>query len=307
MPWDALPTIVYDIGYYNIGTRHSAEDYAIGDALNKVPLSFSRLGQLLAGAVPLNSDNPGLEQNLVNFAELDEADESDAAKLAAIQSELFADVADLGNIATGLWIPTAPDDLTPRPFPFQVSCAPNAEFQGGGRRQQTQTTNACVPTVLPDEKIGVFGAFKTPNLRNVKFTGPYFHTGGQMNLRQVFELYKRAANFPNINFNNIADRLGPFALTPEDESSTIEFLETGLTDWDVAHQEGKFDHPQVCVPYGQDAEGATVLMSVPATGQKGSEDRLQTFEEQMKGITAGRINTMQDPCDMEYADGSTPL
>jgi hypothetical protein len=43
------------------------------------------------------------------------------------------------------------------------------------------------------------GAFKAPSLRNVELTGPYFHTGSYLTLRQVVDFYLRGGDFPNTN------------------------------------------------------------------------------------------------------------
>jgi cytochrome c peroxidase len=43
------------------------------------------------------------------------------------------------------------------------------------------------------------GAFKAPSLRNVELTGPYFHTGSYLTLRQVVDFYMRGGDFPNTN------------------------------------------------------------------------------------------------------------
>lgn len=40
------------------------------------------------------------------------------------------------------------------------------------------------------------GNFKAPQLRNVELTGPYFHTGSYLTLRQVTEFYLRGGDFP---------------------------------------------------------------------------------------------------------------
>src|SRR5260370_7583269 len=42
----------------------------------------------------------------------------------------------------------------------------------------------------------VSGLFMTPSLRNVEFTGPYFHDGGQATLEQVVDFYARGGAFP---------------------------------------------------------------------------------------------------------------
>jgi hypothetical protein len=46
------------------------------------------------------------------------------------------------------------------------------------------------------------GAFKAPQLRNVEMTGPYFHTGSYLTLRQVVDFYMRGGDFPITNAEN---------------------------------------------------------------------------------------------------------
>jgi cytochrome c peroxidase len=46
------------------------------------------------------------------------------------------------------------------------------------------------------------GAFKAPPLRNVELTGPYFHTGSYLTLRQVVDFYMRGGDFPLTNAEN---------------------------------------------------------------------------------------------------------
>jgi hypothetical protein len=43
------------------------------------------------------------------------------------------------------------------------------------------------------------GAFKAPALRNVELTGPFFHTGSFLTLRQVVDFYFRGGDFPDTN------------------------------------------------------------------------------------------------------------
>jgi len=43
------------------------------------------------------------------------------------------------------------------------------------------------------------GNFKAPQLRNVELSGPYFHTGSYLTLRQVTEFYLRGGDFPVTN------------------------------------------------------------------------------------------------------------
>ena len=46
------------------------------------------------------------------------------------------------------------------------------------------------------------GAFKAPSLRNVEVTGPYFHTGSHLTLRQVVDFYLKGGDFPLTNAEN---------------------------------------------------------------------------------------------------------
>jgi hypothetical protein len=46
------------------------------------------------------------------------------------------------------------------------------------------------------------GHVKVPQLRNVELTGPYFHTGSYLTLRQVVDFYMRGGDFPLTNAEN---------------------------------------------------------------------------------------------------------
>jgi len=48
-------------------------------------------------------------------------------------------------------------------------------------------------------RVGRMGAFKAPQLRNVELTGPYFHSGSYLTLRQVIDFYMRGGDFPITN------------------------------------------------------------------------------------------------------------
>ena len=43
-------------------------------------------------------------------------------------------------------------------------------------------------------RVAVDGAFKTPTVRNVGLTAPYFHNGGYKNLEELVEFYNRGGN-----------------------------------------------------------------------------------------------------------------
>ena len=113
------------------------------------------------------------------------------------------------------------------------------------------------PPVL--ERQAIHGNFKAPNLRNVRFTGPYFHNGDSATLREVVEFYTRGGNFPNTNLADLdPDIVGiPGLRFPEFLPSAqrniqdlVNFVSQGLTDERVALEKGPFDHPQLLVPNG---------------------------------------------------------
>ncbi len=195
--------------------------------------------------------------------------------------------------ANGLQIPTSAADLTPRPWVLALACGPG--LVGGGNANNNPIRN-CVPNVIPGERLLRNGAFKAQGLRNVKFTGPYLHNGAKMNLRQVVEFYKTAGHMTTLNFNNLDAGLRIFNLGLADEASLVEMMETGLTDWRVAYEEDKFDHPEICVPHGHSTTGETILAGIPAVGSSGNTGVLQTFEDQVTGTTAGRTHTLGDDC-----------
>ena len=121
------------------------------------------------------------------------------------------------------------------------------------------------------------GTFKTPPLRNVALTAPYFHNGGMGTLEQVVDFYSRGGDVAN------AERdpdLRPVGLSAQEQGELVAFLKA-LTDPRVREQSAPFDHPQLFVPAGAqtradgsiltDAEGRAMdcFKEVPMTGAGG--------------------------------------
>ena len=118
------------------------------------------------------------------------------------------------------------------------------------------------------------GAFKTPSLRNVALTAPYFHNGGQLSLRQVVDFYSRGGDFANPQ-----KAISDLGLTDAEKDSVVAFLEA-LTDPRVANAAAPFDHPQLFVPVGaqtrpdgsvitENGRAVDCFKEVPATGSSG--------------------------------------
>ncbi|WP_394839442.1 hypothetical protein LVJ94_21380 [Pendulispora rubella] len=99
------------------------------------------------------------------------------------------------------------------------------------------------------------GAFKTPQLRNIKLTAPYFHNGGKATLTDVVNFYAQGGDF-----SNPSSRLRAINFLPGEAAALVDFLTNGLTDCRTENERAPFDHPSLTVPNGP---------SLPAVGADG--------------------------------------
>ena len=130
------------------------------------------------------------------------------------------------------------------------SCHGGAAFTGaaivGGNGTAFANTGV-TPTAAdggrqPENK----GKFKTPTLRNVELSGPYFHNGRYLTLRQVVEFYNRGGDVANADMDS---QVRPLGLSSTQKANLVEFL-LGLTDERVRFERAPFDHPSLNVPNG---------------------------------------------------------
>jgi cytochrome c peroxidase len=101
------------------------------------------------------------------------------------------------------------------------------------------------------------GAFKTPSLRNVGLTSPYFHNGGKATLEDVVDFYNRGGDFAN---PEKAKRIRPLSLSAKEKTALVDLLKNGLTDCRVEMEQAPFDHPSLDLPNSP---------SLPAVGAAG--------------------------------------
>jgi hypothetical protein len=101
----------------------------------------------------------------------------------------------------------------------------------------------------PANRVAVDGAFKTPHLRNIELTGPYFHNGGFKTLLEVVELYDRGGNFCRFNFPDLDPDILFLGLRAAEEEGLVRFM-IALTDERVREKQGPFDHPELLIPNG---------------------------------------------------------
>ncbi|MBI5363102.1 MAG: hypothetical protein HZA53_07965 [Planctomycetes bacterium] len=212
----ATGSAIFDKGIYNIGVRPSSEDLGRGnnDPFG-FPLSLAALGLRNAGfPVGVFSNQAPPVQPLPPY-------------LAPYANGLPVGLA-FPNIMLPIFLPDT-ISRTPDIFVF-----PSGTFPNPNRVART-------------------GTFKVPQLRNIELTGPYFHNGGALTLRQVVDFYSRGGDFP---ITNAADR-DPLIVdlhvnfgalfTDADKAALVDFL-LSLTDARVKFERAPFDHPEIVVP-----------------------------------------------------------
>ncbi|MFI3121605.1 MAG: cytochrome c peroxidase [Methylococcaceae bacterium] len=146
----------------------------------------------------------------------------------------------------------------------------------------------------------VDGGFKTPTLRNIALTPPYFHNGGYSNLRQVVEFYARGGSRRDkslaVNgYTGDTSGTGPLGKnaipvagadfgsnvdffvrdiksTDQQIDAIVAFMQT-LTDENVRCDASVFDHPELFVFNGhtamdsnKDKKADDILAKVSAVG-----------------------------------------
>jgi cytochrome c peroxidase len=116
------------------------------------------------------------------------------------------------------------------------------EFAGGGAQcavchQGAELFRIGVTPVADDAGVGglaapfattqTSGAFKTPGLRNVEFTGPHFHDGSQATLEQVTAFCARNGDFRADG--NLGLGIGRIRLSAQEQTAVVAFLKA-MTD-----------------------------------------------------------------------------
>ena len=188
-------------------------------------------------------------------------------------------------------------------------CHSGAEFSGAAFNDNGTTRGDSFERtgVRPQSEDNGAGnaTFKSIGLRNVEFTGPYFHNGGQATLEQVVDFYRRGGDF-----SPTANEVQPLRLTNEQAAALVEFLKA-LSDDRVRYERAPFDHPEVCVPVGHEEDPQGILRPgpiptsateiwrlIPASGTGGNAAPLRTFEELLRGLGANgeRTHALTEPC-----------
>ena len=154
-------------------------------------------------------------------------------------------------------------------------------------------------------RVAVDGAFKTPSLRNVALTPPYFHNGGEKSLADVVKFYNRGGNrcgqdgndttgtgplgqtfppfkdqcknvLPAGRGSNLDADIQVLGLTDAQQADLVAFLKA-LTDPRVSCHKAPFDHPELIVPNGH---------KLTAAGTRAADARLRVREVGKDGYAA---------------------
>jgi cytochrome c peroxidase len=142
--------------------------------------------------------------------------------------------------------------------------------------------------VPPGAPVSVSGAVKTPSLRNIELTGPYFLNGGQATLTQLVDFYSRGGDFPSASVDPSLKRAG---FSADDEAAVVAFLKS-LTDERVRNQSAPFDHPSLTVPNGMVMENGILTeqtITIPATGAAGGAP-IAKFCDSLAGASSSTCN-----------------
>ena len=129
------------------------------------------------------------------------------------------------------------------------------------------------------KRVAVDGAFKTPGLRNIALTAPYFHNGTAANLRQVVQFYNRGGIFCRNNRDDLDPDIQSLGLTDDEEKALVAFM-VSLTDMRTVDRKAPFDHPSYLLPIdGLEEFPASVTKTIEAVGRFGTDSagRLETF------------------------------
>jgi hypothetical protein len=132
--------------------------------------------------------------------------------------------------------------------------------------------------------------FKSPSVRNIGLTAPYFRNGGYLTLEQVVDFYARgrgdaglapAGTLPALlDTTPENDPNGqPSTVGANNKAALVAFMRKGLTDPRVLYQKAPFDHPQIFLPNGHPSATPGSTTPIPSGNTNGNPVAKDTFIE----------------------------
>jgi hypothetical protein len=155
-------------------------------------------------------------------------------------------------------------------------------------------------------RVSRFGSIKAPQLREVELTGPYFHNGGKLTLRQVVDFYVHGGDFPvtnsahrDFNIINLNAELQS-DLSEDEKVSLVDYMLT-FTDDRVRFERAPFDRPQMIIPLDGTSPESGQNIGTATTPAYVNRDVMLTG-----CVDAGNFGPGQQACDpATSSDGST--
>ena len=116
------------------------------------------------------------------------------------------------------------------------------------------------------------GSMRTPGLRNVALSAPYFHDGSATTLEDVVAFYNRGGDFDAPNKHPL---IRPLGLTPQQQSALVAYLRNGLTDARVEQELPPFDRVKL---YSEDDSREPARYGAATLGSGGVAPRMVCHE-----------------------------
>jgi cytochrome c peroxidase len=218
-----LVNLAYNTQFMWDGRKKSLEDQAIGPHrhLSKADYATSaaRLRELAGYQAMFAKAYPGDPMN----------EETISKALAAFQRTLVS-----SDSAFDRWVAGETTALSPEQYrgykvfldPAKGNCA---SCHNGPNFTDNGFHNIGIKDARAKPDVGRFeqrplaamkGAFKTPTLREIELTAPYFHDGSAATLREVVEHYARGGD----DRTNVSPEVKPLKLTEQDKGDLVAFM-----------------------------------------------------------------------------------
>ncbi|MFT7679814.1 MAG: cytochrome c peroxidase [Planctomycetota bacterium] len=122
------------------------------------------------------------------------------------------------------------------------------------------------------------GKFRSPSLRNLALTAPYFHDGSAITIADVIEFFDVGGHF---NVPNKDPLIQPLGMSAQEKSDLAAFLGNPLTDPRAANFEGPYERLTL---YAESTEAPT-LFGTATPGTNGTSPKLTLLEPTRLGHT----------------------
>jgi hypothetical protein len=165
---------------------------------------------------------------------------------------------------------------------YNIGVRPTAQDLGLGARDPWGNPLSYTRLRANAIRDSVDGAMKTPTLRNIALTGPYFHNGSRATLEEVIDFYNRGGDRRGTptaddtgfgpHASNADTDIRPLGLAEFEKTALVAFLKKSLTDDRVKFERAPFDHPELPLVNA----GETLL--VAAVGRSGRASALEAFD-----------------------------